>query len=126
MTERGFIHDSPETMMINLLGIAGGDIALQAACGALKVEGFDMEAEAKAYAGMGILSIATAFVYASKGLSPLGQIEVTRQMAELAKQVIEKRSKEEKKIPQDDTALSRAEIVIRNATEYLQAKQVRT
>jgi hypothetical protein len=125
MTERSFRHDSPETMMINLLGIAGGDIALQAARGAQGVEGFDMEAEARAYAQMGILSISVAFVYAAKELRPLEQIETTRQMAELAKQVIEKRTSEEKKIAQDNTALARAGIIIREVTEYLQAKQVK-
>jgi hypothetical protein len=121
MVERGTVNEAPETVMANLLAIAEGEDALGAARACQNIEGFNMEAEAKWFAQRGVLGIATAFVYTS-GLSSLEQIELTRQLATQATECIQTRKR---KFARDATTVARAGIVIRIATAYLDARQIK-
>jgi hypothetical protein len=124
MTERDMVNESPETVMANLLAIAGGEDALGITRACQEGERINMLSEAKWFAEKGVLDIATAFIYATD-LPSLQQIELTRQMAVTATNVVDKRVKAKKKFVRDDTTAARAGIVIRIATAYLKVRQVK-
>jgi len=119
MTERDTINETSDTVMANLVAIAGGEDGVGFARACKEGETVNMEAEARWFAERGILGIATAFVYAS-GLPSLEQIELTRQLAIQATECIKTRKN---KFKRDAPTAARARIVIRIATEYFEAHQ---
>ena len=124
MTEHDTVNESPETVMANLLAIAGGEDALGVARACAEGKGINMVSEAKWFAERRIFDIAAAFIYAAD-LPSLQQIELTGQLALTATAVVDKRVKAKKKFARDDTTVARAGIVIRIATDYLKLRQAK-
>jgi hypothetical protein len=128
MKEGSHSPETPETVMANLVSIAGGDEMLPAAR-VFVAEGLNVEAEAKWLASKGILGDAVALISVSK-LVPLVQITLAREFALQATRLIEAKKKRDKSLMEslsyrNKATYARAGIVIKISTEYLNARQVK-